>query len=258
MVLELYRQKRDFRKTPEPSGASARGRSRVKEGLSYVIQKHAARRLHYDFRLELDGVLKSWAIPKGPSLDPHEKRLAVEVEDHPLDYGGFEGVIPQGEYGGGTVLLWDRGTWEPLERDPEKSLEKGMLKFALRGEKLHGNWMLVRLKRRPRDRTDNWLLVKERDEAAIPGSGSAVVDELTESVESRRTIDDIAADRDRVWHSKSSEEPGEEKPPATLRPPSRIKGAKRAAVPANFKPQLATASTAAPEGGELLHEIKYD
>jgi bifunctional non-homologous end joining protein LigD len=160
MALEAYRQKRDFKKTPEPSGTPARSRSRAEARLSFVIQKHAARRLHYDFRLELDGVLKSWAIPKGPSLDPHEKRLAVEVEDHPIEYGGFEGVIPAGEYGGGTVLLWDRGTWEPLEPDPDKSLEKGMLKFALNGDKLHGHWMLVRLKRRPRDRTDNWLLVK--------------------------------------------------------------------------------------------------
>jgi bifunctional non-homologous end joining protein LigD len=258
MALEVYRQKRDFKKTPEPSGAPARGRARAKVGLSYVIQKHAARRLHYDFRLELDGVLKSWAIPKGPSLDPHEKRLAVEVEDHPIEYGGFEGVIPRGEYGGGTVLLWDRGTWEPLEPDPDKSLEKGMLKFALHGDKLHGHWMLVRLKRRPRDRSDNWLLVKERDEAAIPGSGSAVVDELTESVESHRTIDDIAADRDRVWHSKSSEIPGEETAPAKLRLPSRVKGAKKAAMPAGLKPQLATAAAAAPAGDEWLHEIKYD
>ena len=258
MVLELYRQKRDFKKTPEPSGAPARARALAKTGLSFVIQKHAARRLHYDFRLELDGVLKSWAIPKGPSLDPHEKRLAVEVEDHPIEYGGFEGVIPQGEYGGGTVLLWDRGIWEPLEPDPEKSLAKGTLKFALHGAKLHGHWMLLRLKRRPRDRTDNWLLVKERDEAAIPGSGSAVVDELTESVESHRTIDDIAADRDRVWHSKGSETPGEEPPPAKLRPPSRIKGGKKAAIPASLKPQLATAAAVAPEGDDWLHEIKYD
>ncbi|HTW52798.1 MAG TPA: DNA ligase D [Stellaceae bacterium] len=265
MALEIYRQKRDFRKTPEPSGVLAQARSGAKAApLSFVIQKHAARRLHYDFRLELDGVLKSWAIPKGPSLDPHEKRLAVEVEDHPLDYGGFEGIIPQGQYGGGTVLLWDRGTWEPLEADPEVSLAKGMLKFALNGDKLHGHWMLVRLKRRPRDRTNNWLLVKERDEAAIPGSGSAVVDELTESVESHRTIDDIAAARDRVWHSKGSETPGEERSaeettaPAKPRAASRIKGAKKAKMPASLKPQLATAAAAAPGGGEWLHEIKYD
>jgi bifunctional non-homologous end joining protein LigD len=258
MALDVYRQKRDFHRTPEPAGESRQPARDRKAALSFVIQKHAARRLHYDFRLELDGVLKSWAIPKGPSLDPHEKRLAVQVEDHPIEYGGFEGIIPEGEYGGGTVLLWDRGTWEPLETDPEKSLAKGTLKFALHGAKLHGKWMLVRLKRRPRDRTDNWLLVKERDEAAIPGSGSAVVDELTESVESHRSLEDIAADRDRVWHSKSSQTPGEEPPPAKLRPPSRLKGSKKAAMPASLKPQLAAVAAAAPEGGEWLHEIKYD
>jgi bifunctional non-homologous end joining protein LigD len=259
MALEEYRHKRDFRRTPEPAGA-ARPRGRAQAALSYVIQKHAARRLHYDFRLELDGVLKSWAVPKGPSLDPAEKRLAVEVEDHPIEYGGFEGIIPEGEYGGGTVLLWDRGTWEPLESDPAKAVADGMLKFTLHGAKLHGNWMLVRLKRQPKDRRDNWLLVKERDAAAIPGSGSAVVDELAQSVDSGRTIDDIAADRDRVWHSKSAETPGEEPPaaPVKLRPASRIRGARKAAMPATIQPQLAAAAAAAPEGGEWLHEIKYD
>src|ERR1700759_3850053 len=119
MALAVYQRKRDFRKTPEPSGAAVRRSARGEAGLSFVIQKHAARRLHYDFRLELDGVLKSWAVPKGPSLDPGEKRLAVHVEDHPLDYGAFEGVIPEGEYGGGTVLLWDRGTWLPADPDPD-------------------------------------------------------------------------------------------------------------------------------------------
>jgi bifunctional non-homologous end joining protein LigD len=259
MALDEYRHKRDFRRTPEPSG-TARALSRGKAALSFVIQKHAARRLHYDFRLEFDGVLKSWAIPKGPSLDPHEKRLAVEVEDHPIEYGGFEGVIPQGEYGGGTVLLWDRGTWEPLEPDPQKSFADGMIKFSLHGAKLHGDWMLVRLKRRPRDKSDNWLLIKERDDAAIPGSGSAVVDELAESVASHRTIDDIAVERDRVWHSKNAETPGEEPPPepAKLRPASRIKGARKAAMPPSLKPQLATAAATAPESDEWLHEIKYD
>jgi bifunctional non-homologous end joining protein LigD len=260
MALEEYRHKRDFHRTPEPSGG-ARSRARAKPAaLSFVIQKHAARRLHYDFRLELDGVLKSWAIPKGPSLDPAEKRLAVEVEDHPIEYGGFEGVIPEGEYGGGTVLLWDRGTWEPLEGDPAKSLADGMIKFALNGAKLHGHWMLVRLKRRPKDRTDNWLLIKERDEAAIPGSGSAVVDELTQSVASGRAIADIAAERDRVWHSKGSETPSEEpaSPPVKLHSASRVKGAQKASMPANPKPQLATAAATAPEGDDWLHEIKYD
>ena len=261
MALDEYRHKRDFRKTPEPSGAS-RARARGKSALSFVIQKHAARRLHYDFRLELDGVLKSWAIPKGPSLDPHEKRLAVEVEDHPIEYGGFEGVIPQGEYGGGTVMLWDRGSWEPLEPDPEKALAAGTLKFALHGGKLHGHWMLVRLKRRPRDRSDNWLLIKERDEAAIPDSGSAVVDELNQSIASGRSMDEIAANRDRVWHSNRSDGSAEpELPPEPAkkpRPPSRIKGARKAAMPAALQPQLATAAAAAPDGDEWLHEIKYD
>lgn len=257
MALDVYQRKRDFRKTPEPSGA-AQPRAHAKPGvLSFVVQKHAARRLHYDFRLELDGVLKSWAIPKGPSLDPAEKRLAVEVEDHPIEYGGFEGVIPRGEYGGGTVMLWDRGSWEPLEPDPAKSLAGGMLKFALNGAKLHGHWMLVRLKRKPRDRSDNWLLIKERDAAAIPGSGSAVVDELAESVASRRTIDDIAAERDRVWHSKSAETPGEE-PARKPQPTSRITGARKAPMPRTLKPQLATAAVTAPAGDEWLHEIKYD
>jgi len=132
MALEEYRRKRDFHKTPEPAGAAA-PRQKAGEKLAFVIQKHAARRLHYDFRLELDGVLKSWAVPKGPSLDPAEKRLAVHVEDHPLDYGEFEGVIPAGEYGGGTVLLWDRGTWTPADPDPEATYRKGWLKFTLDG-----------------------------------------------------------------------------------------------------------------------------
>src|ERR671936_2705113 len=140
MALEEYRRKRNFRRTPEPAGEAA-AHQQADRGLSFVIQKHAARRLHYDFRLELDGVLKSWAIPKGPSLDPGEKRLAVHVEDHPLDYGGFEGIIPKGQYGGGTVLLWDRGTWEPQE-NPHAGYAKGNLKFILKGEKLRGGFAL--------------------------------------------------------------------------------------------------------------------
>ena len=145
--LEVYRAKRDFSKTPEPSGA----RRSKKAGNAYVIQKHAARRMHYDFRLELNGVLKSWAVPEGPSLIPGKKRLAVHVEDHPLEYGGFEGVIPDGEYGAGTVMVWDRGTWTP-EFDPEFGYKKGHLKFSLQGEKLKGGWHLVRMARKPRER----------------------------------------------------------------------------------------------------------
>src|SRR6186713_318098 len=138
MGLQEYKRKRDFKKTPEPAGKVAPAK-----GNSFVIQKHAATRLHYDFRLEMEGVLRSWAVPKGPSLDPAEKRLAVHVEDHPLDYGGFEGIIPKGQYGGGTVMLWDRGTWSPVG-DPAEGMKRGHLKFDLSGEKLHGRWALVK------------------------------------------------------------------------------------------------------------------
>src|SRR6187549_3826097 len=170
MALEEYKRKRNFRSTPEPEG-----KVKKVKGQSFVIQKHAATRLHYDFRLEMEGVLRSWAVPKGPSLDPGEKRLAVHVEDHPLDYGGFEGVIPKGQYGGGTVLLWDRGAWVP-EGDPVAAYKKGHLKFRLEGEKLHGGWNLVRMGgRRQEDGPDNWLLIKEKDETAQPGSGDAIV-----------------------------------------------------------------------------------
>lgn len=161
MRLDTYRRKRDFRRTPEPSGA-ARHPSR---GRSFVIQKHAARRLHYDFRLELDGVLKSWAVPKGPSLDPGDKRLAVHVEDHPLEYGSFEGVIPEGQYGAGTVKLWDRGVWIP-EGDPGEGYTRGKLKFRLEGRRLRGGWTLVRMRGNARNGKQNWLLIKERDSTA--------------------------------------------------------------------------------------------
>ena len=166
MALERYRSKRDFQATPEPGpevGSSPGGNL-------FVIQKHAARRLHYDVRLEMDGVLKSWAVPKGPSLDPADKHLAVHVEDHPLDYARFEGIIPKGEYGGGTVMVWDIGAWTPDREsadDPEKAYREGKLKFRLEGEKLHGGWMLVRIKGRAGEEDkDNWLLFKERDEQA--------------------------------------------------------------------------------------------
>jgi bifunctional non-homologous end joining protein LigD len=161
--LKEYRRKRDFRVTPEPSGRQARRR---RDRLGFVVQKHAARRLHYDFRLELGGVLKSWAVPKGPSLDPSERRLAVHVEDHPLEYGGFEGVIPEGQYGGGTVLLWDEGEWIP-KGDPAKAYERGRLKFVLQGEKLRGGWSLVRMAPRPGEAEggrEHWLLIMETDE----------------------------------------------------------------------------------------------
>jgi bifunctional non-homologous end joining protein LigD len=191
--LATYRKKRDFTKTAEPSD-----RSTVKPSnrLRYVIQKHAATRLHYDLRLELDGVFKSWAVTRGPSLDPHDKRLAVEVEDHPLAYGDFEGTIPKGQYGGGTVQLWDRGYWEPEENvDPHEGLARGELKFRLNGERLDGGWVLVRLKNdRTRSKRTNWLLIKHRDEAAREGDAVLTEDR---SVASGRAMAAIAAGKGR-------------------------------------------------------------
>src|SRR5262249_51886611 len=199
--------------------------------------------------------VKRWAVRRGPSLDPGEKRLAVEVEDHPLDYGGFEGVIPAGQYGGGTVLLWDRGTWVPADPDPAAALAKGMLKFELLGEKLHGNWALVRLRgKAARERRPNWLLVKERDDAAgprdggaVPQSGDAVVVDNPLSVESGRSLEAIANDRDRVWDSGKGEV-------SSARPTGRIPGARKGPMPVDPKPQLATPATAAPAGPDWLHE----
>ena len=191
MALETYRKKRRFDRTPEPEGAT-KPRSGDGENLAFVIQKHDATRLHYDFRLELDGVMKSWAVPKGPSLDPAVKRMAVHVEDHPIEYNTFEGVIPKGEYGGGPVLLWDRGRWIP-EEDPRAGYKKGSLKFRLEGEKLQGSWALVRTNYGPRGRDgkESWLLIKHKDEAAEPGAKVDVVDALPESVVSGRTIEEI-------------------------------------------------------------------
>ncbi len=193
MGLIEYRRKRNFRVTAEPRG----GRVAVHKKLSFVIQKHAASHLHYDFRLELDGVLKSWAVPKGPSLDPATKRLAMHVEDHPLEYGDFEGIIPAGEYGGGTVLLWDRGTWEPVG-DGEKGYRDGSLKFVLHGEKLQGGWMLVRRGGRRGDPNErHWFLFKERDESADPDV--EITAEQPLSVATGRDLDEIAEEADRVW-----------------------------------------------------------
>ena len=188
--LAAYRSKRDFSRTAEPSGqrpvtAAAR--------LRFVIQKHAARALHYDLRLELDGVFKSWAVTKGPSLDPAVKRLAVQVEDHPLDYGDFEGTIPKGQYGGGTVQLWDRGYWQPEgEESAAQMLRGGSLKFRLDGERLQGSWVLVRMRTaRGGGKRDNWLLIKHRDAFALPGAREAAEQDL--SVASGRSMAQIAA-----------------------------------------------------------------
>jgi bifunctional non-homologous end joining protein LigD len=189
--LEEYHGKRDFEVTAEPKGA--RPRAKAADHLLYVIQKHQASQLHYDFRLEWRGVLLSWAVPKGPSLDPSVKRLAAQVEDHPLEYGGFEGVIPEGEYGGGTVMLWDRGTWTPEDPDVDASLKKGELKFSLEGQKLRGSWVLVRTKfgRSDKRRSDKpqWLLIKHRDRYA---STDDILVEKPRSVLSKRLLDEIA------------------------------------------------------------------
>ncbi|HZO41694.1 MAG TPA: DNA ligase D [Methylomirabilota bacterium] len=250
MGLREYQRKRDFKKTPEPAGEVPDKPSERQR--AFVVQKHAASRLHYDFRLELEGVLKSWAIPKGPSLDPGDKRLAMHVEDHPLDYGGFEGIIPKGQYGGGTVLLWDRGTWEPVG-DPHKSYRAGSLKFALKGEKLTGRWALVRIGagRRRSDDDRSWLLIKERDEAATPGR-AAIVESEPRSVATGRTLEEIAGAGDRVWNS--NRDGGDGARPAA----SEISGARRAAMPGFIPPQLATLVDAPPSGAQWLHELKHD
>jgi bifunctional non-homologous end joining protein LigD len=197
VALEIYRKKRKFGVTAEP-----RGRKGRRGGHRYVIQKHAARRLHYDLRLELDGVMKSWAVTRGPSLDPGEKRLAVHVEDHPIEYNSFEGTIPEGEYGGGTVMIWDHGRWI-ADGDPHKGYAKGHLDFVLEGEKLHGRWHLVRMRGRDRDRHENWLLIKGRDDEARSGRQADILEAQPLSVASGRSMDEIAAGKGkkRVWHS---------------------------------------------------------
>jgi bifunctional non-homologous end joining protein LigD len=188
MSLEKYKHKRNFQISPEPPG-KARTAPRSNRHLLYVIQKHRASQLHYDFRLEFNGVLLSWAIPKGPSLDPSVKRLAMQVEDHPVEYGNFEGVIPEGEYGGGTVMVWDLGEWMPESPDVEGALERGDLKFTLLGKKLRGSWVLVRTRGFGSKPDKSWLLIKHRDEYASKGDITA---EKPRSVVSRRLLADIA------------------------------------------------------------------
>jgi bifunctional non-homologous end joining protein LigD len=191
--LSTYQAKRDFTRTAEPRGDTS---SPTEQRLRFVIQKHDATRLHYDLRLELDGVFKSWAVARGPSLDPHDKRLAVEVEDHPLDYGDFEGTIPKGEYGGGTVQLWDRGYWSPQGMTAPDGLASGDLKFTLEGERLHGSWVLVRMKRNwAAGKRANWLLIKHRDEWTQADNDALMSEDR--SVASGRSMADIAAGKGR-------------------------------------------------------------
>lgn len=235
--LDAYRRKRDFARTSEPAGGAAAG-----PGNRFVVHKHQATADHYDLRLELDGVLKSWAVPKGPSLDPADKRLAVETEDHPLDYVDFEGLIPKGEYGGGPMIVWDAGTWAPMEPDPEKALREGAFKFRLAGEKLKGGWMLARLKPKPGERKRNWLLFKERDAAAEPGSD--ILAARPESVKTGRRIEALL-------------EPEPPAKPRALRPWT-LPGAVRGALPERVAPQLASPVAVPPAGGDWLHEIKFD
>jgi bifunctional non-homologous end joining protein LigD len=268
--LARYRAMRDFSKTKEPSGAE---KTVASNQLRFVIQKHAATRLHYDFRLELDGTFKSWAVTRGPSLDPADKRLAVEVEDHPLDYGDFEGTIPKGQYGGGTVMLWDRGYWAPEPgTDPHKGLKSGDLKIVLDGERLKGGFVLVRMKRREHEKKNNWLLIKHHDGWALEDHGGALVEEETTSVASGRTMEEIAAGKGkgatrfmtgkarapakRVWNSNKGEA-AENRKAALLRaaPAPKLKAA---ALPGFVAPQLAKSVDRPPQGAGWGHEIKFD
>jgi bifunctional non-homologous end joining protein LigD len=190
MSLKTYQEKRNFKLTPEPSGAKSANALAGRQ-LQYVVQKHRATSLHYDFRLEFNGVLLSWAVPKGPSLDPSVKRLAMQVEDHPLDYASFEGVIPEGEYGGGAVMVWDNGTWEPESADPADALKRGDFKFILHGQKLHGSWVLVRT-RGFGGSDKSWLLIKHRDKFA---STKDITIEKPRSIVTKRLLADIARDQ---------------------------------------------------------------
>ncbi|WP_442579298.1 DNA ligase D [Mesorhizobium sp. ASY16-5R] len=269
--LSNYKAKRDFELTQEPSGREAIKPSNRRR---FVIQKHDATRLHYDLRLELDGVFKSWAVTRGPSLDPHDKRLAVEVEDHPLDYGDFEGTIPKGQYGGGTVMLWDRGYWEPEgTKTPEQALAKGDFKFTLEGERLHGSFVLVRMAHdRERGKRTNWLLIKHRDEFAVETNGAAVLEENNTSVASRRTMEAIAAGKgrkpkpfmlqggkveaDAVWDSRTGLAAEERQ--AEARGKKKASSGRVARLPDFIAPQLCETLARPPSGNGWLHEIKFD
>jgi len=240
--IETYNRKRDFSKTKEPKGRKLKGK-----GDSFVVQKHDASRLHWDFRLELDGVLKSWAVPKGPSLDPGENRLAMRTEDHPLDYGGFEGTIPKGEYGGGTVMLWDQGRWIPDPRkDPSKTIEEGHLHFTLEGDRMKGEWVMFRLKPKPGEKAEPWMLKKVTDDFADPADGDALVDNCVTSVTTGRTMAEIASGED-VWRSNRGGQKG-----------GRGKRKASKAPPPFEEPQLATLVGEVPSGNSWIHEIKYD
>ncbi|MFA5948777.1 MAG: DNA ligase D [Hyphomicrobium sp.] len=263
LPLDVYQAKRDFSRTEEPAGqvdipapAPARGRR-------YVVQKHDARRLHFDFRLELDGVLKSWAVTRGPSLDPADKRLAVRTEDHPVEYQSFEGTIPKSEYGGGTVMLWDRGTWEP-EGDPHLALESGLLKFELCGERLRGGFALVRLGKKPRDMRENWLLIKERDayaerdgDAAERWRSSVATGRQMEGITAGQMVPAQGVKRGRRTPRRSRQKTAAGGTESRDGDHDRS-SARQLRPPAFVTPQLATLASEPPQGEEWLHEIKYD
>ncbi len=246
-ALERYRARRDFSKTSEPAGRRPSRKAKAGEGGIFVIHKHAATRLHYDLRLEHGGVLWSWAVTRGPSLDPHEKRLAVHVEDHPIDYAPFEGTIPRGEYGGGSVIVWDEGTWTP-EHDPARGMKKGHIDFELHGKKLSGKWHLVRLRPRPGEKKDNWLLIKADDAAARPGED--ILADAPRSVKSDLTVEEVGdgktsgGAKPKVWHSG--------------KPADGKAGAASDGKLEFVEPALATLEKKAPGGKEWLHEVKFD
>lgn len=241
MKLTSYKNKRKFDKTPEPKGKVGKPR----KSRMFVVQKHAASHLHYDFRLEIDGVLKSWAVPKGPCLDPKVKRLAVQVEDHPIEYGSFEGIIPKGNYGGGTVMLWDKGTWE--EGPPSKDKHNAFY-FKLKGKKLKGLWKLIRISDGPR----NWLLIKAQDNDAIPQEDYDIIEEQDLSAVSQRSMDEISKSQE-VW--KDGRKNKWQSPQVV---PPDIKKLKKSSLLAKIKPQLATLVDKVPIGEDWLHEMKWD
>jgi bifunctional non-homologous end joining protein LigD len=254
MALETYRKKRNFAATAEPKGAA----SPLADSNIFVVQKHDATRLHYDFRLALDGVLKSWAVTRGPSLNPDEKRLAVAVEDHPLEYGDFEGTIAKGEYGGGSVIVWDNGTWAPIG-DAHRGLKKGHLEFELHGQKLNGRWHLVRMHGKPGEKRENWLLIKGDDEFARQADGADILEDRPESIKTGRTIDDLKGESP-GWSSKTGaiEKPKRAEPTAATPNRAAIEGAAKGPMPGFLEPMLATLTKAPPTGDRWLHEIKFD
>jgi bifunctional non-homologous end joining protein LigD len=249
--LKEYARKRDFARTPEPKPQSASTATNA-----FVVQKHAARRLHYDLRLELDGVLKSWAVTRGPSLTLGEKPLAVRTEDHPIEYLNFEGNIPKGEYGGGSMIVWDRGRWVP-DGDPHKGLAKGHLAFTLDGTRLRGLWHLVRIKPRAGEKTDPWLLMKADDKFARHPGDPEITEEETTSRISGRTNDELAAAGGLRDDHKARVSAGKRRK-ILLPDIGKIAGARKGLLPAFLEPSLAAPCEKPPSGPNWIHEIKHD